>query len=161
ASNDLSGPEMRALSISTDGKRIASAAGSTIRLWETAGGTEATLVESHWRAPSTVVVSADGKTVVSWGADQGVRRWQATGGKSLAAFPAPVGTRLATFSADGRTVALANRDGSIRLHDTATGKEQSRLKGPPNGVFAMAFPPGGKALAARGNDDDTIHLYDL
>ena len=46
-----------------------------------------------------------------------------------ASFPAPAGTTLAAFSADGRTVALANADNTIRLHDTTTGKELHRLKG--------------------------------
>jgi hypothetical protein len=35
------------------------------------------------------------------------------------------------------------------------------LKGPATGTLALAFAPGGKVLAARGNSDNTIHLYDL
>src|SRR5262249_34230938 len=30
-----------------------------------------------------------------------------------------------------------------------------------NGTFALAFAPGGRMLAARGNGDNTIRLYDL
>src|SRR5262249_14355664 len=147
ANEDFSGPEMRAVAISPDSKRIASAAGTTVRLWETDTGKEVTVEDGHWRAPSTIVLYPDGKTAVSWGADRVVRRWQSATGRSLGAFPAPARTRLAAFSPDGRTVALANEDGSVRLHDTATGKELSRLKGPAGGTLALAFAPGGEGLA--------------
>src|SRR5262249_2519652 len=147
--------------ISADGKRIAAAAGNTVRLWDTATGKELPLVGGHWRAPSTVVVAQDGKSVVSWGADRVVRRWEAATGKSLGEFPAPPRTTLAAFSRDARLVALANADNPIRLHDTTTGKELSRFKGPPNGLAAMAFAPGGKVLAVRGSGDNTVRLHDL
>jgi WD40 repeat protein/beta-lactamase regulating signal transducer with metallopeptidase domain len=159
--NGPAGAEVRALGFSPDGKRIASAAGSTIRVWETATGKETTLVESHWRSPSLVVVSRDGKTAVTWSADRVVRRWDTATGKSLGEFAAPKRTVLAAFSPDGRTVALANGDNTIRLHDTATGKELSKLNGPGTGTFAMTFAPGGKVLAVRGNGPVAIHLYDL
>src|SRR5947199_163006 len=82
-------PEARMLSISPDGKKVASAAGSTIRLWDTASGKELPLIEGHWRAPTAVVLSPDGKTAVTWGGDRVVRRWDAYTGKSLGAFAAP------------------------------------------------------------------------
>src|SRR5262249_45147691 len=160
-SPDFSAPETRALAISPDGKRVASAAGSTVRLWEMTTGKELPLLDGHWRAPSSIVLSSDGKTVVSWGGDRVVRRWEAATGKPLGAFAAPPRTTLAGFSGDGRTVALANGDTSIRLHDTTTGKELHRLKGQQNGIAALAFAPGGKVLASRGNGDNTIRLHDV
>src|SRR5262249_31999524 len=149
------------VAISPDSKRIASAAGTTVRLWETDTGKEVTVVDGHWRAPSTIVLSPDGKTAVSWGADRVVRRWQSATGRSLGAFPSPARARLAASPRAGGTAALAKEDGSIRLHDTATGKELSRLKGPAGGTLALAFAPGGKVLAVRGIGDNTIRLYDL
>jgi WD40 repeat protein/beta-lactamase regulating signal transducer with metallopeptidase domain len=154
-------PEARALAFAPDGKRIASAAGSTVRLWETATGKELPLLDGHRDAPTTIVLSPDGKTVVSWGADHVIRRWEAGTGKPLGAFPAPAGTTLAAFSSDGRTVALANADKTIRLHETATGKELQRFKGHPSGAAGLAFSPDGKVLASRGTADHTIRLYDV
>jgi WD40 repeat protein/beta-lactamase regulating signal transducer with metallopeptidase domain len=158
--NGFSGPEVRALAISPDGKHVASAAGSSVRLWEAATGKELPLVGGHRRSPSAIALTPDGKTAISWGADRVVRRWEAATGKALGAFPAPPRTRLATFSPDGRTVAFVNADNTIRLHDTATGKEVRRLKGPPNGCSALAFAPGGKVLASRASDN-TLRLHDL
>jgi WD40 repeat protein/beta-lactamase regulating signal transducer with metallopeptidase domain len=153
--------EARALAFSPDGKRVASAAAGTIRLWEADTGNEVPLRQGHWRSPSAVVLSPDGKTAVSWGADRVVRSWEAATGKPLGAFAAPAGTRMAAFSGDGRTVALANADNTIRLHDTTTGKEVSRLKGHPGGTTALAFAPDGKVLASRGRGDNTVRLHDV
>jgi WD40 repeat protein len=159
--NGFSGPESRTLAISQDGKQIASAAGSTVRIWETATGKERMLTEGHWRSPSAIKISNDGKTVVSWGYDRVIRRWEATTGKSLGSFPAPTGTTLAVFSSDGKTAALANADRTIRLHETASGKELSRIKAHPSGIAALGFAPGDKVLASRGSGDNTIRLHDV
>jgi WD40 repeat protein/beta-lactamase regulating signal transducer with metallopeptidase domain len=155
----FSGPEVRALAFSPDGKQIAAAAGSTVRLWDVASGKEVHLSEGHWRPPSAIVLSPDGKAVVSWGPDRMVRRWDGVNGKSLGAFAAPRETTLAVFSPDGRVVALANTDNTVRLHETATGKELSQIKGRTAGTASLAFTPDSKVLAARGNDD-VIRLYD-
>lgn len=154
-----SGPEARVLAISPDGKRLASVAGSTVRIWELATGKELPLLDGHRRPPSAIALTKDGTSVVSWGTDRVIRRWEAATGKPLGAFPAPPGTTLAAFAPDGRTIALANADNSIRLHDATTGKEVQRLKGHPGGATALAFAPDGKRLASRGGD--TIRLYDL
>ena len=98
--------------------------------------------------------------MVSWGTDRVIRRWETATGKSLGTFPAPPGTTLAAFAADGRIIALANADKSIRLHDTVTNKELHRLKGHPGGTTALAIAPDGKRLVSRGGDNALL-LYDL
>src|SRR5262249_760315 len=102
-----------------------------------------------------------GKSVVSWGFDRMIRRWEAGTGKALDSFAAPARTTSAAFSPDGGTVALANADNTIRLHDTRTGKEVGRLKGHANGIAALAFSPNGKVLASRGSRDNAIRLPDV
>jgi WD40 repeat protein/beta-lactamase regulating signal transducer with metallopeptidase domain len=154
------GPERRALAFSPDGTRLAAAAGSTVRLWETATGKEVPMVGGHRRAPSAVALSPDGKVVVTWSADRVVRRWEATMGRPLGAFPAPPGSTRAAFAPGARVVALANADGTIRLHETATGKEHGRLQGRPGDAAALAFAPGGKVLAVR-TGDGILRLYDV
>ena len=93
------------------------------------------------RAPD---VSADGRTVVF------VRR---LGDRSeLAAI---------AISPDGKTLASAGRSQSIRLWETATGKEAGvRRDGHSGGIVGLAFTPDGKTLAS-GSHDTTILLWDL
>jgi WD40 repeat protein/beta-lactamase regulating signal transducer with metallopeptidase domain len=153
-------PETRNLAFSPDGKQIVTASGGTARLWDAATGKEMSQGDGHQGALAAVALSADGKSVVSWGADAMIRRWEAATGKPLGSFRVPIGTTLASFSPDGRTVALANADNSIRLLETATGKVTHLLAGPANGTGALAFAPDGKVLAARGGDNN-IRLYDV
>jgi WD40 repeat protein len=159
--DDTAAPQTRALAFSPDGQQVAAASGSTVRVWETATGNERSLADGHRRPPSVLTLARDGRTVVSWGPDRVVRRWEAATGKSLGAFPAPPKTTRAAFSPDGRIVALANADGSIHLHDIATGKQLHQLPGPADGSAALAFAPNGKLLAARGNSELSIRLYDV
>jgi WD40 repeat protein/beta-lactamase regulating signal transducer with metallopeptidase domain len=153
-------PEARALAISPDSKQVAAASGSTVRIWDTATGRELPLLGGHRRTPTAITVARDGKTLLTWGADRVIRRWDAATGRELGTFPAPLRSTLAAFTADGGIAALANEDGTIRLHDPATGRELHRLKAHPGGAAALAFAPDGKVLASRGSDN-TLRFFDV
>ncbi len=151
----------RDLAFSPDGKVIAGGQHTTLCFWDVGTGKEVALDSSGHRGPiDAVLLAADGKTVVSAGSDNTIRRWESATGKELNRFPVPAGTTIAAFAPDGRTVALGNRDATIRLLETASGKELHKLTGHPGGPLALAFSPAGKLLASRGSDN-TIRLIDL
>src|SRR5262249_13094005 len=52
------------------------------------------------------------------------------------------------YGPDGRTLAPANRDGSISLRNATTGKERATLRGRAERVRALAYSPDGKSLAS-------------
>ena len=68
------------------------------------------------------------------------------------------------FSADGRTVASGNFDGSVQLWDVATGRQIGHPLnghlGPLNSAYSVAFSPDGHTLAS-GNDYGTVLLWDV
>ncbi len=63
------------------------------------------------------------------------------------------------YSPDGKTLASARRDKTIRLWDVKTGKERASLKGHPGIVSSVTYSPDGKTLAS-GSTDTTAKLWD-
>jgi WD40 repeat protein len=63
------------------------------------------------------------------------------------------------YSPDGRRLASASVDHTVRLWDAASGEELGGLRGHQDCVTAVAFSPDGRRLASASRDD-TVRLWD-
>jgi WD40 repeat protein len=115
--------------------------------------------------------SPDGKTVAVVRDDRRLCLYDAAAGQGLnwletKAFP----LRPPAFSPDGKLLVWVNSGVTVTVAETATARQVHHLgKGYPKiqasliarGVYSAAFTPDGKALAAGGEYDNIIRLWDV
>jgi WD40 repeat protein len=85
------------------------------------------------------------------------RAWPLQGHLVLSLAYSPDGKRLAAGTWKKES---SGSSGSVRLWETATGKEQSVPQGHHGGVSSVAFSPDGTTLAS-GSWDETVLLWDV
>ncbi len=64
------------------------------------------------------------------------------------------------FSPDGKTIALASREGTVQLWDAVSGQHLASLEGHSSAVTAVAFSPDGRTLVS-GSVDHTVRLWNV
>ncbi|MCY4553570.1 MAG: trypsin-like peptidase domain-containing protein [Candidatus Poribacteria bacterium] len=187
--------EVYSLVFNPDGRTFAGIGGdSTIRLWDAVTGEHLQTITGHTRSVSSISFSPDGSkfAIAGNGAPNGtsgdkvIRLWNVRSGALQSTLKVPVGRWInhdrtfidaVSYSPDGKMLASASEDGTIRLWDVESEKPRSTTFEGFRGVqtseplqeyssdgFVLAYSPDGKTLAtsSRHNwaEDTTIQLWD-
>jgi WD40 repeat protein len=148
-----------AVAFNADGKWLVSASKDrSVKLVETDTG-KSRFTFSLDDDVLTVTVSPDGKNVISSGFQPSLFWWDPTTGQRVRAQGGHgVATHEVCFSKDGKLLASAGADRTVRLWNGGTGALLQTL--PANSVaYAVALSPDGKRVAA-GCFDGLIRLWD-
>ena len=153
------------LAFSPDGTRLACGDSMGIRLSENPSGRPVRRFDGRWDSFAFV----DGGKRLATAGDNLVL-WDLANGKEVGCTFLNGRLRHPTFSPDGKLLAGIDREGSLLLLDTATGKGSKQLEasqklshepGKPRLSRNIAFSPAGNLLALANGSDSRVFLWDL
>jgi serine/threonine-protein kinase len=115
----------------------------------------------HGAAVQSVAYSPDGKWVVS-GGDNYLRVYDPETLRPKAVLPNPSQVTCLVFSPDSRTLAVAGRQGTVRLWDMTGEKPKERFtfQATTAQLWRLAFSPDGERIAV-GSDDGMARIWDV
>lgn len=121
---------------------------ASIRSIDTAWSLPSVSVRAHTKAITALQFLPDNKRIISVGADQVARLWDASTGKLLREYSfAPADVAQLAISPDGKRVAVGGKDKAVRVCDIETGDVVALLEPHPKGITALAFRSNGELVA--------------
>ena len=165
------------LALAPDGRSLVTDARAGLTVWPLEGMGAAVVLDDStnlfvssgpgpWSRPTgAMMFSPDGKRIVATRntlSERGVfvlGIWDAQSGREQAAIPRDPehiehtgAISSLAFSPDGRFLATASMDYSIRLWDFATGQRMATFQGHLSEVWTLAFSPDGQSLVSGAKD---------
>jgi RNA polymerase sigma factor (sigma-70 family) len=135
------------LTLSPDGRTLATTDSAFTRLWDLATGKERLRLPARKNEATARAFSPDGKVFATASGVEPVGLWDAATGKALRRCDGrPDIFHSIAFAPDGKTLAAAGMRGTIQLFETATGKLCEPFPRPPAVGSTVVFRAAGKSL---------------
>lgn len=156
------------VSFSPDAKRIISADGNDINIWDASSGKKLRTLSGHDDTIWSMSYSPDGTRIVSGGDDKTVRVWNPVTGAEIMTLrghgdcpeqPSMSPVSSVAFSPDGQHIVSGSYDYTVKIWNAGTGTEVMTMRGHSYLVNDIAFGPDGKRFASASSDG-TIRVWD-
>ena len=152
---------------SQDGRALLTAGNDkTARLWNAETGALRLIFGDPSKGVHSAALSPDGRTVAT-GASASIDLWSADTGEHIRTLVGDMQPRghgrvvySLAYSPDGKTLASASADYTVRLWNARNGKHIQTFTGHTDEVNSLAFSRDGKTLASASLDG-TVLLWDL
>ena len=96
--------------------------------------------------------SPDGTHVISGGADNMLKLWDATTGKMIRTLKHPTHVLAVAYSPDGKRILSGDGGGTLRLWDAGTGQAQRTLEAHSSAINSVAFSHDGTRVLSGAFD---------
>lgn len=150
-----------AIATSSTDPLLVSSSGNALKLWDRETLQPLRTLTGHLDIIPALVVSADGKLLVSGSADKTISLWELPLGRRLSTLAVHADTVLAlAISANGQLLASSSFYDPITIWDLHNRQKRHGLLGHSARIDALAFSPNGEILAS-GSGDRTIKLWNV
>jgi RNA polymerase sigma factor (sigma-70 family) len=131
-----------------------------VRTWDVASGRRLDGPPIYPTAVSAVAFTSDGKRLAYGGATGKRAQVWVRGGEKIATEIDTGAPHTLVFSADGRILYSANRDGTLSASDAVSGVRQRTWDAHRGPALGLALSRDGRWLISSGNDG-TVRVWDL
>lgn len=129
-------------------------------LWDLHSNTELQRFTGHLDRVRCLVVTPDGKRVISGADDQTIRVWDIQSAQQLLTIPLTrQWPRSLALTADGRFIVTAAESNSLKLWDLSSGAELRTFRGHTARINSVAITAGGLLVSA--SDDHTLRVWNV
>ena len=125
------------------------------------GGRLLRTLAGHSNSVTAVVVTPNGKQLISGSMDKTIKVWNLATGEEKFTLTGHNDSVIAlAVTPNGKEVISGSWDKTIKVWNLETGEEQLTLTGHSSPVYAVAVTPNGKKVIS-GSEDNTIKVWNL